>query len=202
MIKSQSGFVTAEFMFAVVIAFGMTILTFAFTFTLSTVEVTQYVLFSAARAHSAANYDKESQQKQARLKYTSLVTSKVLSPLFNNGWFEIAKPEQIEIRSGDGVNFEREYSTSTGDSRHNMQGVRGFITAKILQMRLPMIGDITPDDDGFKANLSAVMIREPSLKECQDYMGQRAAAVWNTNSGFGKFKTSANANIPWEDNGC
>ena len=151
MIKSQSGFVTAEFMFAVVIAFGMTILTFAFTFTLSTVEVTQYVLFSAARAHSAANYDKESQQKQARLKYTSLVKSKVLSPLFNNGWFEIAKPEQIEIRSGDGVNFEREYSTSTGDSRHNMQGVRGFITAKILQMRLPMIGDITPDDDGFKA---------------------------------------------------
>lgn len=200
MIKSQSGFVTAEFLFAVIIAFGMTILTFAFTFTLSVVEVTQYALYSASRAHSAANYDKEAQQKQARTKYASLIQSQALGPLFNNGWFMVAKPDQIEIRSGDGTNFEREYAASSGN-RHNMQGIRGFIVAKILEMRLPFIGNITPDDDGFKANLTAIMLREPSLKDCQEYMSQRADAVWSIN-GASKFRGAAGATIPWEDNGC
>ncbi len=197
--KNQKGFVTAEFLIAIVIAFGLTVLTFSLTMTLSVVEVAQYVVFSSSRAHSAANYDVDAQKKAATNKFNNLMASPSLAPLFGNGWFTISQPE---IRSGNGDNFEREYGGT--DPRKNLQGVRATFKAKILEMRLPMIGNVSPEDDGFAAKLNAILIREVSQQECIDYMNQRREFLWNFDGGgrFSRFKPSGDLPTPWEDNGC
>jgi hypothetical protein len=200
--RSQSGFVTSEFLIAIVIAFGLTMLTFSLTFTLSIVEISQYFVFSASRAHAAGNYDVNAQKKAAQDKFKQLTGNPAVFPLYHNGWFEISSPAQLEIRSGSGNNFEREYGGT--DTRNNFQGVRATLTAKILEMHLPLVGDVTPEDNSFSTRLNAILIREVSHVECNEFMTQRKDELWNFDGAnrFSRFKPSTNIEVPWEDNGC
>lgn len=208
--KNQHGFVTTEFLFAIIIAFGMTLLTFSLTFTLSIVEITQYITYSSSRAHVAGNYDVTSQQKEAQARYTQLISNPYLKPLYTNGWFEISKPSDIEIRSGSisGGNFEKDYGSGAAgqaqSDRVKSQGVRTTLTAKILEMRLPFIGQVSPENDGFKTRINALMIREPSQDECLKYMESRREQLWTFDgqSRFTRFRKTATIPTPWEDNGC
>ena len=196
----QRGFVTTEFLVAIAIAFGLTTVTFALTYTLSTIEVYQYVIFSTARAHAASNDSVESQQKAARQKYQQLTSSTGLKSLFSGNWFQVSKPNELEIRSGStsGGSFEADYSG--GQSKGHLQGVRGTFTARILEMRLPFLGSITPESGSFSTRVNAIMMREVSFAECVQFMKNRAEQIWKIEPGFGKFKNGASA--PWEDNGC
>lgn len=200
---NQKGFVTSEFLIAVTIAFGLTILTFAMTFTLSTVEIVQYIVYSTSRAHAAGNFDVTAQKAEARKKYKELISSPAFAPLFANGWFEISSEAQLEIRSGNGENFENEYAAS--GNRKNLQGVRTTLKATVLEQRLPFLGRVTSEDDGFKTRLNAIIMREVSQKECLDYMDERARAL-KTTLGGGRFSSLGNptkpVTTPWEDNGC
>lgn len=203
--RNQRGFVTTEFLFAIIIAFGMTMLTFSMTYTLSTVEVVQYIVFSSARAQAAANFDIDSQKKEAQLRYGKLANNPVLAPLFKNGWFEISNADQVEIRPGEGDNFQRDYPAA-GGGRPTYQGVRTRFVARILEMRIPLLGKVTPDDDGgFSTRITAFLIREPSQKECLDYMNKRKDELFdngNFNGRFSRFKKSTDVPVPWEDNAC
>jgi hypothetical protein len=128
--------------------------------------------------------------------------------LLGNDWYEISPAAQLDIRSGSSAsaggspNFEREYG-GTGDILHDMQGVRANFKAKILEMKLPFIGNVTPEDGGFTTRLTAILIREVSQSECMDFMDQRRDELWNMGDGrFTKFRKSTQAVTPWEDNGC
>lgn len=203
-IERQDGFTTVEFLFAIVIAFGLIMLTFAMTTSLSVVEMTQYIAFSSSRAHSAANFDVEAQQKAARDKYNSLINSVAMAPLFKNGWFEISPAAQLDIRSGNGRNFEREYGGDTPFK--NMQGLRTNLRVKILEMKWPLLGSITPEDDniGFSTKINAIILREVSQAECFEFMNERSQVLWtfDGNNRFAKFKKDSKTPTPWEDNGC
>jgi hypothetical protein len=202
--SNQRGFTTVEFLFAFVIAFGLTMLTFALTTTLSIVEMTQYIVYSASRAHSAANYDVDAQQEAARQKYASLVNSATMAPLYQNGWFEVSAANQLDIRSGDGRNFEREYGGN--NPRKNLQGVRTNLRVKILEMQWPLIGSVKPEDEdaGFITRINAILIREVSHSECLQYMEQRKNDMWTFDgqNRFVRFRRTADLPTPWEDNGC
>lgn len=202
--SDNGGFTTVEFLFAIVIAFGLTMLTFAMTTTLSVVEMTQYIVYSASRAHAAANFDVDAQQKTARDKYNSLINSTAMAPLYQNGWFQISTANQLDIRSGDGRNFEREYGGA--NPMKNLQGVRANLRVKILEMRWPLLGSIKPEDDGvgFSTKVNAILIREVSHTECQNYMEQRKDQLWTFDgqNRFVRFKKTAAIPTPWEDNGC
>ncbi len=202
---NQRGFVTTEFLFAIVIAFGMTMLTFSMTYTLSTVEVVQYIVYSSARAQAAANFDVDAQKKEARLKYGKLADSTELAPLFKNGWFEISKAADIEVRPGNGDNFQRDYPTRER-GRPTYQGVRANFVAKILEMRIPLLGKVTPEDDnGFATKITALLIREPSQAECLEYMKKRKDQLFNNSNfenRFSGYSRSSDIPIPWEDNAC
>jgi hypothetical protein len=198
---NDKGFVTSEFLIAVTIAFGMTIITFAMTFTLSTVEVVQYIVYSTSRAHAAGNFDVTAQKEEARRKYQKLIADPVFAPLFANEWFEISPAAQLEIRSGNGENFENDYGVS---ARKNLQGVRTTLKANLLEQHLPLVGNITPEDDGFKTRINAILLREVSFAECSSFMESRMAAL--KAMGNGRFSSLGNstASLPtlWEDNGC
>lgn len=197
--RSQSGFITVEFLFAIVIAFGMSMLVFAITFTLSTVEIGQYIVFSTARAHAAANFDKTAQSDTAKAKYTALLADPGLGSLFANGWFTLSKPAQLEIKQGYGDNFNSDYDS---DSRGDLQGVRSTFTAQVLQMKLPLIGSVTPENGSFSARLTGILIREPTEQECEQYMDQRNEELWNLGSGRFQAYRQGTTPTPWEDNGC
>jgi hypothetical protein len=201
-LSEQNGFATTEFLFAVIIAFGMTLITFSMTFTLSVVELAQYVVFSSARAHAAANFDVDAQKKEAQLRFDQLVNNAGLRPLLGkpDGFFTFSKSSDLDIRSGDGKNFESDYTTT---SRNSMQGVRATFVANILETNWPLIGKISPEDGGFSSRVTAVVIREPSQKECLDYMSERNEVLW-TFDGNNRFAPFRKTDLPpaWEDNGC
>ncbi len=57
--KKSAGFITIDFIFALITVFGLSTLLFALTFTLSVVEIVQYITFSSARSFYAAHLNKE-----------------------------------------------------------------------------------------------------------------------------------------------
>jgi hypothetical protein len=199
---NQLGFATTEFLFAIIIAFGMTLITFSMTFTLSVVELAQYVVFSSARAHAAANFDVDAQKKEAQLRFDMLVNSSALRPLLANpeGFFTFSKSADLDIRSGNGKNFETDYTTA---NRNSLQGVRATFVANILETNWPLIGKISPEDGGFSSKVLGIIIREPSQRECLDYMAERNQALW-TFDGNNRFSPFRKTDLPeaWEDNGC
>lgn len=199
--RKNAGFVTSEFLFAIVIAFGMTSLVFAVTFTLAVVEATQYVVFSSSRAQAAAHVDPETQGQMARAKYQSLVENPALAPLYQNGWFSVSTSRELDIRNGKDSDFGRDYPSDS--QRQVFHGVRTIFKADILEMRLPLIGSVTPEGDGFSTRIGAFLIRESSQKECIDFMRQRRDQIWELGDGrMAKFKGSGEVAVPWEDNGC
>jgi hypothetical protein len=201
---NQKGFITLDFLFAFIICFSLSAVVFAFSITLSVVEIGQYIVFAASRAHSAAHISPEEQAKLGRAKYGSLLQDRVFKPIFSNGWFSLSSPAQLEIRQGNGSNFEADYPTA-GElpNRKIFQGVRATFNAKMLYMRLPFIGSTSDDERGFSSRIAAIMLRNPSQTECQSFMEARIDAVWNLESGRASaFKKSATQLIPQEDNGC
>ncbi len=202
-LNSQAGLVTIDFLFAIVLGFGMAAVLFAMTFTLTVVEVAQYVTFSAARAHSAANINKEAQKTAARDKYAQLISSAALAPLFSGGWFELSKKSELEIRSGENESFKDEYKAASNANRPVFTGVRTTFTANVLDIDLPMIGKTSDDEGGFKTKILTIMIREPSQEECQVFLKSRIDAI-NKLEGGTRFSGYSNASlaIAMEDNGC
>ena len=77
MIKSNAGFITLDFVFAIIIAFGMTAILFSMTYTLSAVEIAQYLTFSSSRAHAAAHATPDKQIEMGQKKFNELLTQPV-----------------------------------------------------------------------------------------------------------------------------
>lgn len=196
--SNQSGFVVVDFLFAMFVSFGLIVILMSMMFTLSIVEVGQYIAFSASRAQSAGHVSMNEQKLMAYNKYKELTSNKNLKTFFSNGWFEISKPEQIEIKSGNGDSFDREF----GDEAEFAPfiGVRFDLKAHVLNIKFPMLG--SQDDDNFSLKLSSFLIREPSSEECQKFMEDRYQGIMDLDSRFNTVKDSSNKYVPMEDNGC
>ncbi len=203
-INAQSGIITLDFMFAIVIVFGISGIFFALTYTLTVVELTQYIVFSTARAHSAGNLTIDSQIAAAKSKYTSLVTNPLIKSIYRNGWFELAAPDALEIRSGAGGQGQPSFSSdySNGANRPSFSGVRTILNAKIMHFKIPFVGATSPEDDSFKTKVLTIMLREPSQAECKSFMVERREAIRNLDPRFLNYPKKQEAFIPMEDNGC
>ncbi|HEY8270166.1 MAG TPA: hypothetical protein VIG33_04710 [Pseudobdellovibrionaceae bacterium] len=202
---NSKGFLSADFLFSLVIASGLCVVFFSLTFTLSMVEVGQYIAYSVSRAHAAAQKTQEDQEKAAKAKFATLQKNKVLRPLFSNGWFEISN---LEIRGAGatGKDFSERYPKEISGVKGVPQvGIRLSFEAKILNLKIPMLGPTDPNGNGFRAFLTGLMIREPSAKECRDQIkNDRYKAILNLDKRFGKVAgaNSEQEYVPMEDNGC
>jgi hypothetical protein len=204
-LRNSKGFLSADFLFSIVIASCLCAVFFSLSFTLSMVEIGQYIAFSVSRAHAAAHKTQEDQEKAAKDKFASLQKNKVLAPLFSNGWFEIGA---LDIRGGgpSGKDFGDRYPKPGDGTRGVPQtGIRLNFEAKLLDLKVPLLGPTDPDGNGFKAFLTGLMIREPSSKECRDQIKtQRYKAILNLDKRFEGIAGvgSQKDYIPMEDNGC
>lgn len=199
--------ISADFIFSFVLAFGLCAVLFVVTFTFAVTEVAQYVVFSASRAHAAAHVDAQTQAKMAQDKFDELLGNQVLAPMFKaDGWFVL---NNLDVRSGgyNGKTFDNEYAGYK--KRVPFIGVRADFEPRILSIRVPFLGTTNnPSGDGYKAKLTAFLIREPSQKECWDQQIKvRYRAVLELDQ---RYKGSGTVNalsgvekyFPMEDNGC
>lgn len=205
MLHSSRGFLAADFLFAIVIACGLSVVFFSLTFTLAMAEVGQYIAYSVGRAHAAGHKTQDDQEKAAKAKFASLQKNKVLRPLFNNGWFEIG---DLDIRGGGdgGKNFADRYPKEpTPESGVPQVGIRLTFESKLLDLKIPLLGSTDPNGQGFKAFLTGLMIREPTSEECRKQIkDDRYKAILNLDPRFNKIAGSASEKdyVPMEDNGC
>lgn len=205
LIRNERGFLSADFLFAIIIASGLCIVFFSLTFTLSMVEVGQYIAYSVSRAHSASHKTQDDQVATAKAKFASFQKNKVLRPLFSNGWFEITK---LDIRGAGetGKNFNDRYPEGKSDLSMPQVGIRLNFEANILDRKITLLGS-TNSGEGFKAFLTGLMIREPSAKECFDQIRKaryNAILKLDPSGRFEKVAGTASEKdyVPMEDNGC
>jgi hypothetical protein len=207
-LNSQRGVTTIDFLFSIVIAIGIGGVLFALSFTLSVVEITQYIAYASARSQVGAQLTPELQMDAARRKYRELTTTGTFSSLFRGGWFEISRPDQLEVKSGfQGDSFNDEYNASFGgftneDDLIPFVGVRTKLTAKMLAFNVPFIGRTGNDPEGFGTRITGFLIREPSSQECMDFMAQRHSAIRALDPRFTNLNLVDADYIPMEDNGC
>lgn len=217
-LKDRRGFLSVDFLFAMTIAAVLLMMSFAFTTTLSMIEIAQYIAFSTARAHAAGHETQEKQALIARKKFEAYQDDKLfpaLAPLLKNGWFAL-DPKTLDIRGGGhptsgstGETFDEDYGFDQGSRAVSQIGVRFRMQAKILKMNIPFLGTLSEDDD-FGTYVTGLLLREPTSEECRRLFeqNQRFNAILDQDSRFrgiyqgGTPGSKQGAYMPMEDNGC
>lgn len=161
-LKNERGLITIDFIFASILVGGFFAIVFSLMLTLSVVEITQYVTFATARTFFAGHWDREQQENLAATKFRELTEDPVIAPFYTNGWFELS--------GGPGTqDWGSLFSDHDSDSE-SFIGSRVSLNAKILEFRIPLIGDTADLDDAFRANIASYLNREPTSSECIEFM--------------------------------
>jgi hypothetical protein len=197
--KKNAGMTSIDFLFSLTIASVFCMVMFALCFTFTVVEISQYIAFSVSRAHMAAHMDQSLQEQMAKNKFAELINNPVLKPLYTNGWFELTGPE---IRGGGQSGVFQDYPQQAATSPI---GIRLKFNAKLLVLNFSLLGSTNPEGNGFLANITGLLIREPTTKECKDTFKNetRYRTLLNLDaSRFSIGNASADKYVPMEDNGC
>lgn len=211
-IKNNRGMMTADFIFSLVLAAGISIVLFAMTFTLSMVEVAQYFAFASARTMSGADVSPDQQRQSALSKYDSLIKNRTFSSLFSKSegsWFQLGDL-QVGIEKDAFRDNYGEGDTNYDPRRSFFSGVKFDFTPKLLSLRIAFLGSTTAGGDAsqLRTTINAIMLREPTFKECMDeFVNKRYDMIVQMGSSkesnrYLSYQRYANDYVPLEDNGC
>ena len=204
-VKNSKGFLAADFIFSFVLVLSCGIIIFALTFSLATIEISQYIVWSSARAYSAANINKAASEAAGKSKFNKLSAAYPL--LTGNGesspWFELS-----DINIGDAASIKlsgvdkSNKSGASGESRHPWTGATAMLRLKLFEsIKIPFLGKIATDAEVFKFPIHAFLLRNPSQAECikfyQDRFNQGIQKLENNWPGI-----QGGGYVPIEDNGC
>ena len=206
--RNQSGQMVVDFMISITIALGLFILFFAMTYTFATVEVAQYVAFSAARAQAAGNVTVDAQRAAGAAKLSYLATkSPDISPMFNPAWFEFGANAEQKLGAASGGTFTTLAGPSNANFLQSFTGVSIPFVSHLLSIHVPFIMGSQNQDQGddsgtFATHINAILVREPSMQECQDFwVKTRFGLLQGLPSG--QFRGVSNSTYrSVEDNGC
>ena len=172
MLKNEEGLITIDFIFALSLSLVFVVLLLAVSVTLSVVEITQYITFSAARNYFAGHISIDKQREWAQIKYGELTKQTPLQVFYQGGWFEI--PKDI---TNDGIgNFGEDYEEDSLHRAAPFTGVRISLTAKMLSFNSPLFGS-TGEEDSFQTYVGSYLSREPTSSECQGLIRKRFEAI-------------------------
>lgn len=219
-LNNNSGFIIADFLFAFVMTIGVGIFIFALTFSLATIEVAQYIVWSTARHYSAANVNQATAAASAKDKLKKLAEE---FPLLTNSsgdsaWFELDidgavisdRLDQADPSLGiSGLDAEN-------DQRQPWTGVSSKLTLKLFRgLQIPMLGKVGYDREAFELPVRAFLIRNVSQNECIKFFagdnggprllngiqtlerGKLANKTWGLMG-----ESGTNRIVDGEDNGC
>lgn len=176
LIRNKSGFIVADFLFAFVMVIGIGIFMFGITFSLATIEVAQYIVWSTARHYAAANVTEGAAQVIARAKFQNLTAKFPLltgNGADGNAWFELT---DANLKIGDLSVLDTDFtSQTTSDDRKNQDrqpwiGVSAKIKLKLFSsLNIPFLGKVAEDPSIFEFPVRAFVLRHPSKGECQAF---------------------------------
>lgn len=172
-LKNQKGSLTIEMIFGLITAIGVGVVLFVISFSLTTIEIAQYIAFSAARAQAAANRDLNAQVQRGRDKYTN-IKDKIFSADAEK-WFEFPSANNTFVWNSNWASrFPNDNVLDIGGGQtFPWAPNKGFgfpLTLKILGVKLPVLGS-AGDKDSFKTFISALVLRQPTHAECVDFWG-------------------------------
>ena len=173
-IHNESGFIVADFLFAFVMTLGVGIFIFAITFSLATIEVGQYIVWSTARNYSAAALNQGVALQSAREKFNSLAEK---FPLLTNigedsSWFELSADD---LKIGDDLTTSDTALGITGqdavnDFRQPWTGASTTIKLKLFSgLTVPFLGKVVADGSMLEFPIRAFLIRNVSETECKTF---------------------------------
>lgn len=197
---NNKGFVAAEFIFTFVLVISCGLIVFALTFSLMTIEVSQYITWSAARAYSSGNLTKIANQDAGRTKFANL--SSVFPLLTKGSWFSLSM-EPYGVPQLQNIDPKNSMVTGAGEPRHPWLGVNSKIELKLFKsLQVPFLGPITKDETLFDFQLHAFIFRNPSQRECLDFIETK----FNSIKSLPDFSSLPSSNrykdFAHEDNGC
>ena len=208
-LRHQRGVLTLDFIFALMMTMGLSLVFLAVAFTLSMVEVGQYVTFSSARASWAAHKNREKQIELGRRKYQELRMNPALRGILTKQWIRFG-----QIDFGDPLRGHNDDYPGSGQDSNAANDNETFIGARmrfqstVLDFNLPLLGDSQDDDDTGVANIQTFLGREVTTDECNNnfnaqrwqnilsMQAQGAGQVYNGASGV------AQPPPQLTDNGC
>jgi hypothetical protein len=199
-INNESGQLTVDFLFSVVLIFSISTLLAALTFALTLTEVVQYVSYSGSRAFFAADLTEGDQKNVGTAQMDKLLkTLPFLSSAQGAGWIVI--PSQSRD-VGDFTKY-RESINAPGD-RNQFVGAQIQFVLPILSLKLPFMNEaIQPPNGGaFKATVSSFLLREPSFSECMKYMSKSYEYLKNAEGATYSQAADNGRFFPITDNGC
>lgn len=203
LLKDQRGILTLDFIFAMILGMGFTVVFFALTLTLSLVEVTQYLSFSVARVSLAAHESRADQIALGNLKYNELRAKPVFRTLFSQGWFTLpAQPSFGNDPNNRG--FNDEYPADPIEDNETFIGARIRIRANVIRWNSPFLGSTTSDSQTGVADVQTFLGREVTTSECREKFNRER---WTRIMTLGGGAYSQAANVAGNvalitDNGC
>lgn len=216
--KSNSGFIIADFLFAFVLVIGIGIFIFALTFSLATIEITQYIVWSTARNYAAGNVTADKAEEQAKEKFNNLrlqfpLLSGTGSTSGGSSWFEmedVIVGDLVDGRDADligKISADKENRDANTEKRQPWTGASSRLNLKLFAgLQIPFLGPVAETKSDFAFPIRAFIIRSPSIEECQLFfssaqrleLGLRPLEQF---SSIDNFNNPANY-FPQEDNGC
>lgn len=181
--KNQAGFIIADFLFSFVLVISIGIIMFALTFALATVEVAQYIVWSAARTYASGNFNETISRTQATMKFTNLSAQFPL--LTGQGeaspWFKLddfkAQDHDTEATFISKVTNGSDRLNRDGnlERRQPWTGASANIYLKLFaNMSVPFLGKISNNaETDFTFRIYAFVIRHPSFEECKTFFDRR-----------------------------
>lgn len=200
-VNSQSGFLSLDFIFALIMVVGFSIVLFAVTFTLSIVEITQYISFSSARSFHSAHFTINDQMQMGTKKFNELLEQPALKPLFRpGGWFEIQAPDGAV---GNYNNIFQSKGLQSARDSYSFYGSRIKLVANIMDLKFPILGSTSDQPGAFSANVASYLSREPTEQECRDgFEVQRYQQILNLSTGYQAPTNDGSGYAVMMDNGC
>lgn len=212
--RNNAGLLVADFLFAFTMVIGIGIFMFALTFSLATIEVGQYIVWSTARNYSSGQYNLTRARDRAYTKFEALSSQ---FPLLtnsdgNSSWFELSREDLIV---GELDEEDPTFKISTDDKKNSFRqpwtGVSTTINLKLFAgLQVPFLGKVTNNPAIFKFPVRAFIIRNVSVAECNDFFnlyrysqgmknlegGKLAPAAW------GPIQNTCVSGRCGEDQGC
>ena len=204
--KNSVGIITIDFLISLLIASVFCTVLFVFTFTFTVIEISQYIAYSTGRAFIAGHLTPDDQVKMATNKFKQFIGpggNKEIMPLFQNGWYELSPPD-IRGAGESGKSFADDYGLGPDSKNSSYSGIRLRFNAKLLMLNFGILGSTSKSGDGFFANVTGLLIREPSTQECQKQLtlDNRYRAILDLDPRFNDYRATSDKYLPMEDNGC
>lgn len=188
--KNQSGAISLDFIFALVLVLSMTLLLGVFSFSLSIVESVQYLTFSSSRAYFAGHINKEEQKKAAETKFKNLSATGSYKKILKKDWFAVTIDTVGDSKEIYGGREERDI----------FEGVRTKVVVGLLNLQIPLFGS-TEGDTPYEAFLTSFLGREPTSEECMGMVSERFNEILRLGAYTGGNVNSSQYAI-FDDNGC